>query len=88
MPTFRLNASLIPTLRSENLADVLTERFTFALKISVKMLARFSNLKVGIRELSFSVHVSKKKSTQYICIVKADNTIESSSATLKPGMSK
>ena len=43
--------SLIPTLRSENLADISTER----LKHSAKMSARFSDLKVGIGELSFPV---------------------------------
>jgi len=47
------------TLRLENLADVSTECFsTFALiklKQLVKMLARFSDLKVGIKELSFPI---------------------------------
>ena len=40
--------SLMPTLRLENLADISTECF-----IMVKTSARFSNLKVGMKELYF-----------------------------------
>ena len=42
-------SSPTPTLRSENLADILAECFS----LSVEMSARFSDLKVGIREISF-----------------------------------
>jgi len=42
----------MPTLRLDSLADVSTECFNLAeIKHSVETLARFSNLKVGIREL-------------------------------------
>ena len=52
-------SSFIPTLRSEDLANILTECFSLHQGDSiqgehpVEMLARFSNLKVSIRELSF-----------------------------------
>ena len=39
-------SSLIPTLRSETLADISTKAFS-------QTLATFSDLKVGIRELAF-----------------------------------
>ena len=62
LPLFRLNASvlirasLIPTLRSENLSAVLTECFSLhqgRLKHSVETAEMFSNLKVDIRDLFF-----------------------------------
>jgi len=64
---------LMPTLRSENLVNVLTECFSSHQGKSIlskyqqgfKMLARFSDLKVGISELSFRLCSSQLRSNHF-----------------------
>ena len=76
MPTFQLNTSVFIGVKVISLHFTVMRR----LKQSVEMSARFSNLKIGIRELSFPPIIS------FIMLANAEHGTTTRTVHLVPGL--